>query len=29
LGGRTIADVFADGDIDLAVTVIALAGDQS
>jgi len=29
LDGRPITDVFADGDIDLAVTLIRLAGDQS
>jgi hypothetical protein len=29
LDGRAISDVFADGDVDLAATVIALAGDQS
>lgn len=29
LDGRAIADVFADGGIDLAVTLIRLAGDQS
>lgn len=29
LGGRPIADVFADGDVDRALTVIRLAGDQS
>jgi hypothetical protein len=29
LEGRAIADVFADADLDLAVTLIRLAGDQS
>lgn len=29
LDGRPIADVFADGNVDLAVTLIRLAGDQS
>lgn len=29
LGGRTIANVFADGDVDLAAHAIQLAGDQS
>jgi hypothetical protein len=29
MGGRSIADVFADGDIDTALALIHLAGDQS
>ncbi len=29
LDGRTIAQLFADGDVDRAVTVIRLAKDQS
>ncbi len=29
LGGRSIADVFTDGDVDLAVRLIHLSGDQS
>ena len=29
LDGRCIADVFADGDVDLAVQLVQLAGDQS
>ncbi len=29
LDGRSIAEVFADGDVDLAVQAIRLAGDQS
>jgi hypothetical protein len=28
-GGRSIAEVFADGDIDHALTLVRLAGDQS
>lgn len=29
LGGRTLAQVFADGDVDLVVRLLRLAGDQS
>jgi hypothetical protein len=29
LGDRTLADVFADGDVDLAARLIRMAGDQS
>jgi hypothetical protein len=29
LAGRPIAEVFADGDVDLATTLVRLAGDQS
>lgn len=29
LDGRPIADILADGDVDLALTLIGLAGDQS
>jgi hypothetical protein len=29
MGGRSIAEVFADGDVDTALTLIRLAGDQS
>lgn len=29
LGGVSVADVFADGDVELAVRLVAMAGDQS
>lgn len=29
LGGRSIADVFAEGDVDLAVRLVRMSGDQS